>query len=240
MGNAAISSTGKVSYTTPEYLLALVRNFFSDLEGVEVDINLDPCSNPESTVNASLNYQLEPLGPTQDPTRVICGDGLKYLQEEARSQSVFINPPFGRGVAQWFRAAIAAAARDCVVVMLVPDTPDTVPWKNEVLLRATGRCQIGHRVAYGGMETGIPKCCSFLLFMDDAESEYAIDASLSAYEAFLEHFQVLGRVESPVSVYEDQKDVKIWTPSKRRPGEVPPLVNLDRNNSTTVFPEEKN
>lgn len=73
-------------------------------------VDLDPCSNPFSTVNASLHLMLEdPLeGCNNQSTRACFGQG-DGLAEDWRGKSVFVNPPYSN-IKPWARKAIDAKA----------------------------------------------------------------------------------------------------------------------------------
>jgi hypothetical protein len=69
-----IATAGNASWCTPPEILEVVRKAFGG------SIILDPCSNPEATVGAAVNYAL----PMQDG-----------LLADWDYKSVFVNPPFG-------------------------------------------------------------------------------------------------------------------------------------------------
>lgn len=218
----AIASTGKKNYTTPDYLLEFVRVFFRRVskqghgqkKSDAPPIDLDPCSNPESLVNATVNVMLEP--PPLDPLGQIQGDGLTFVVPRDCHQ--YINPPFGRGIEKWLeKAQRDFLEKNAATIVCVPDTPDTRPWLKTVLAHAEGRCQVGHRPKFGGMKTGIPKTISFLYF---GPQEF--------YEDFLQVFQLLGRVERPRLIYADQVGINVWRPTKKQP--FPDLEHLARIN----------
>lgn len=226
----AISSTGKKDYTTPENLLIPVRIFFARLRALghhafhsdqdptrpsDPLIDIDPCSNANAIVRAAINIQLEPVEPglmdglvspnCGDGVMRVRDDGLKYKMPPNANQ--YINPPFGRGLKAWFDKALRDYLEaNVATVLCVPDTPDTIAWIKGVLVQAEGRCQIGHRPKFGGMKAGIPKTISFLYY---GPPEF--------YEEFVTVFQHLGRCESPRRVYEGQKEITVWKPTKKAP-----------------------
>lgn len=233
----AIHSTGKTDYTTPPWIVSAVREFFINVrplhEGSPCGIDLDPCSNVNSTVDAKRNVIYDAgvnnmqlveaafncaarvvardleiatfYGPSEGGARKTQpsfeqGDGLKVSWAGLR---VYCNPPFGKkkgepGIAAWIAKAIAEAEgnKDTEIVLCIPDTPDTKPWKNGILLKAQGRCQLGKRVKFGGMKTGIPKPISLVYFGRNPVK-------------FRYHFRKYGRVENPSEVYADQAEIKL-------------------------------
>lgn len=102
-GRHAIS-TDK-DWCTPPSIVASVSQVFDG------EIDLDPCSNEHSYVDARVRYSL--------PDR----DGLR---ESWRFQRIFVNPPYGsdvdRGtrIMHWFARISEAAANGSEVIALCP------------------------------------------------------------------------------------------------------------------------
>lgn len=95
-------------------------------------IDLDPCSNEYSIVDATAEYRL----PMQD--------GLK---ESWEFRHIYVNPPYGidkeRGtsIKHWlYRCATAARNYDSEVLALVPVATNTGHWKNYVFGSAVAVC----------------------------------------------------------------------------------------------------
>jgi hypothetical protein len=232
----AIHSTGKTDYTTPPWIVSAVREFFINVRtvhgGSPCGIDLDPCGNVKSTVDAQRNviydtgvnnlllleaaFNLAHRSVARDletalfygPSDGGCpkahptfeqGNGLEVSWAGLR---VYCNPPFGKkkgepGIAAWISKAIAEAEnKDTEIILCIPDTPDVKAWKNGVLLKAQGRCQLAKRVKFGGMKTGIPKPISLVYFGRNPVT-------------FKHHFKVYGRVENPSEVYADQAEIKL-------------------------------
>ena len=111
---------------TPQKYITAVKKVFGG------KIDLDPCSNVHSIVDADVEYHL----PLQD--------GLK---ESWNYRKIFVNPPYGidqeRGtsIKHWlYRCATANRTQDSEVLALVPVATNTGHWKNYVFGRATGVC----------------------------------------------------------------------------------------------------
>ena len=126
------------------------------------------------------------------------GDGLAVSWAGLR---VYCNPPFGKkkgepGIAAWIAKAIAEAEadKDTEIILCIPDAIDTKPWKNGILIKAQGRCQLAKRVKFGGMKTSIPRSISLVYFGRNPIK-------------FKHHFKKYGRVENPSEVYADQADI---------------------------------
>ena len=108
---------------TPQKYVDAVKEFF----GGEID--LDPCSNEFSIVNALTEYRL----PAQDG-----------LRESWNFKRIYVNPPYGidkdRGtkIKHWFyRCAEAHKVHGAEVLALVPVATNTSHWKNYVFGCAT-------------------------------------------------------------------------------------------------------
>ncbi|MEY4903840.1 MAG: hypothetical protein RLZZ292_1655 [Bacteroidota bacterium] len=111
--------------TPPKYINA-VKRFF----GGEID--LDPCSNEYSLVNANVEYRL----PQQD--------GLK---EKWNYPKIYVNPPYGndkeRGttIKHWLAKCVEAHEEyQSEVLALVPVASNTGHWKRSVWGQATAIC----------------------------------------------------------------------------------------------------
>ena len=111
--------------TPPKYVEA-IKDFFGGT------INLDPCSNRYSIVNASIEYSL----PQHD--------GLRESWEYA---TIYVNPPYGidhrhgTAIRDWLRLCEDANRRyGSEVIALVPVATNTGHWKKYVYGKATAVC----------------------------------------------------------------------------------------------------
>jgi len=111
---------------TPEKYVKAVRDFFGG------HIDLDPCSNEYSIVNARTEYRLTKH------------DGLRETWD---FPSIYVNPPYGidkeRGasIKKWLcRCAAANNEHKSEVLALVPVATNTGHWKKYVFGKATGVC----------------------------------------------------------------------------------------------------
>src|ERR1051326_5052384 len=106
--NAALLSSDKSDWCTPESVLQIVRKMGS--------IGLDPCGNPVSIVNAKETFY---------------ENGLENCW---RSKGlIWVNPPFGRGIKQWIEKAIHEFSHmdphwDDECIFLLPARTDTSWW----------------------------------------------------------------------------------------------------------------
>ena len=112
------------NWSTPVKYVQAVKQVF----GGEID--LDPCSNPYSIVNAQTEYRL----PKHDG-----------LRDSWNFRRIFVNPPYGadreRGtnIKQWLaRCAEAHLSHGSEVQALIPVATNTSHWKKHVWGRARG------------------------------------------------------------------------------------------------------
>jgi hypothetical protein len=111
---------------TPEKYVNAVREVFGG------QIDLDPCSNHYSIVNAKTEYML----PKHD--------GLK---ESWNYPTIYVNPPYGidkehgKSIKDWlYRCASAHKQHGSEVLALVPVATNTGHWKKYVFGKATAIC----------------------------------------------------------------------------------------------------
>jgi len=111
---------------TPHKYVDAVREFFGG------KIDLDPCSNRHSIVQARIEYHL----PRHDG-----------LRESWDFSNIYVNPPYGidkeRGtsIKKWLlRCATAHKEHGSEVLALVPVATNTGHWKKYVFGAATGVC----------------------------------------------------------------------------------------------------
>ena len=119
-------NTTSQEWGTPEKYVNAVREFFGG------HIDLDPCSNEYSIVNAVTEYRLPE------------NDGLKNSWD---FPTIYVNPPYGidkekgTSIKKWFHnCAIANQEYKSEVLALVPVATNTGHWKKFVFGSATGIC----------------------------------------------------------------------------------------------------
>jgi len=111
---------------TPRKYVDAVREFFGGT------IELDPCSNHYSIVNARVEYSL----PVKDG-----------LRESWNFRTIYVNPPYGidrehgTNIKNWLRKCEEAhRLHQSEVLALVPVATNTGHWKKYVFGEATGIC----------------------------------------------------------------------------------------------------
>lgn len=140
-------------WCTPARYVAAVKSFF------EGEIDLDPCSNDNSIVDAKIEYKL--------PEK----DGLK---EEWDFPKIYVNPPYGsdrkRGttIKNWLaKCFLANKNYNSEVIALVPVATNTGHWKQSVFGKASAICFLYDtrlKFLINGSEEhkGAPMACCFI------------------------------------------------------------------------------
>lgn len=120
MSLAALMSSDKTTWQTPDVVLDLVRQLSP--------IALDPCTVPENPTGARV-ICVERM--PREPGRLTYVDGLDQSWPALARDGgglIYVNPPFGRGVATWMARCYGAKRWGCEVVALVPARVDTIWW----------------------------------------------------------------------------------------------------------------
>ena len=103
-------TSGMMSSNTPEW--ATPQSFFDALNR-EFSFTLDPCSTHENA-KCEKHYTKEQDGLAQDWT----------------GETVFCNPPYGRGICEWCKKCYEHSQNGGTAVLLVPSRTDT-KWFHE-------------------------------------------------------------------------------------------------------------
>ena len=143
---------------TPKKYVDAVKQIFNG------EIDLDPCSNEYSIVNAKIEYSL--------PEK----DGLK---ESWNFSKIYVNPPYGadrmRGttIKKWLaQCVIANRDYNSEVLALVPVATNTGHWKQSVFGQATAICFLYDtrlKFLINGIEEkkGAPMACAMIYWGDN-------------------------------------------------------------------------
>lgn len=113
----------KKDWNTPPKYIELIKEMFDE-------IDLDPCSNEFSLVDAKIKYQL--------PT-----NGLK---ESWNYKRIFVNPPYGRDVLNktsiydWIQKGLESYKLGNELLFLIPVATNTKHFKNIIFKHAKGIC----------------------------------------------------------------------------------------------------
>jgi len=164
-------NTSSQSWGTPKKYVDVVNKFF---DGV---IELDPCSNVYSIVNAKKEYLLPE------------NDGLK---ESWNYSTIYVNPPYGRNknnktsIKNWLeKCSMAKIDYGSEVLALVPVATNTSHWKNFVFTKATAICFLNDtrlRFLENGEDCGkgAPMACAMVYWGLDYQKFYNVFINFGA------------------------------------------------------------
>jgi len=111
MSLAATLASGRMDWNTPPEVLKLLHAGWPD------GVDLDPCHNPASIVDARFTYTEEQ-------------DGLAQSWDIPRPGGlVYVNPPYGSALPAWAEKVQAERHESRNIVVLVPARTDTRWWR---------------------------------------------------------------------------------------------------------------
>ena len=126
---------------------ATPQDFFSKLDWRFGPFDLDPCASPHNTKCA--NFYTEPE------------DGLS---KDWEGHSVFVNPPYGRGIERWIAKAYKESQKDNTkVVMLIPARTDTRYW-HDYVMKASEIHFVKGRLKFGDSDNSAPFPSAVVVF----------------------------------------------------------------------------
>lgn len=111
----------------------------------EFKFTLDPCCTPETAKCRAFFTKKE--------------DGLS---RPWGSHTVFMNPPYGRGIGDWMRKAYEESQAGATVVCLVPSRTDTA-WWHDYAMKGEIRLLRG-RLKFGEAKTNAPFPSAVVVF----------------------------------------------------------------------------
>jgi len=139
---AAVHSQDSEHWCTPLDVLEVVREIFGE-------IDLDPCTNPDSTVGARHSR-------TKEQDGLASSWALPELaQTPGKPVRVWVNPPYGRHLGDWFAHAVEAAIQGAEVLLLVPARTD-VEWWHRWVAQADAVCFWAGRITFAGAPAAAP------------------------------------------------------------------------------------
>lgn len=126
-------SSKKIEYPTP------VETYDRILEELMIDkpLDLDVCATAENT-KCKRFYDIEKDGLKQDWSR----------------ERIWMNPPYGREIAEWTKKAARKEAD--LIVALLPARTDTLWWHRDVIGRGLSVYFIKGRITFEGAEGPAP------------------------------------------------------------------------------------
>lgn len=184
-GRHAISKTK--DWCTPQKYVKAVKDVFKG------EIDLDPCSNYYSVVNAKVEY----IFPKNDGLR----DSWDY-------KKIYVNPPYGNNkinrtsIKDWFKRIAEARNKGSEIIALVPVATNTAHWKEYVYPIATSICFLYDtrlKFSINGHEDtkGAPMSCCMIYYGDDPD-EFAKVFSKYGAVISLENIQIPKTIEGKI------------------------------------------
>lgn len=120
-----VNTKSQTWWTPKKYVDAVKKVFWWEIE-------LDPCSNEYSIVNAKTEYTL----PKND-----------WLKDSWNYKTIYVNPPYGisketkTSIKHWLKKCDEANKKyQSEVIALIPVAPNTSHWKNHIFSQATAIC----------------------------------------------------------------------------------------------------
>lgn len=145
--------SGSIHWCTPKKYVDLISDFFDS------KIDLDPCSNEDSIVNASNRF-IYPFN--------------NGLIEDWNYAHIYVNPPYGRfketntTIKDWFRKCYETHINyNSEVIALVPVATNTSHWKEYVYDKANCICflydtRLKFRINGNEDNKGCPMACCLI------------------------------------------------------------------------------
>lgn len=189
-------NTQSQSWCTPPKYVNAIKRFWNGV------INLDPCSNEHSIVNAETEFRL----PDHD--------GLK---EEWNYKTIYVNPPYGsdkeRGttIKNWLsKCCISNNKYNSEVIALIPVATNTGHWKQYVFGKATAICFLYDtrlRFLVDGLDggKGAPMACCLVYWGNQLDRfrstfmEYGAVVDISDLKS-----KKIGNEAHELSIFDDQ------------------------------------
>lgn len=134
-------SSRNIEWETPQWLFDALHSEFA--------FTLDPCATRENAKCGTFFTAQE--------------DGLG---QEWTGHTVFMNPPYGRGIATWLRKGYESSIRGATVVCLVPARTDT-QWWHDYAMRGEVRFLRG-RLKFGRAKNSAPFPSAIVVFRSSA------------------------------------------------------------------------
>ena len=133
-------SSKSVEWSTPQ-------DFYAKLDRMFGPFTLDPCSDGEN--NKTQKFF------TKDDNG---------LQQDWSGHTVFMNPPYGRGIGEWIHKAYVEGSKpNTKVVCLIPARTDTRYW-HDYVMRAQIVLFVRGRLKFGDSKNSAPFPSAVVLF----------------------------------------------------------------------------
>ncbi len=126
---------------------ATPQEFFDKLSWRFGPFDLDPCADPTNTKCANFFTEAE--------------DGLS---KSWGGHTLFVNPPYGRGIERWIKKAYDESRKENTrVVMLIPARTDTRYW-HDYVMRADEVYFVKGRLKFGDSQNSAPFPSAVVVF----------------------------------------------------------------------------
>jgi len=131
---------------------ATPQDFFDKLNWRFGPFSLDPCATTHNTKCANFFTK-------QD----------NGLDKDWAGFTAFVNPPYGRGIADWIRKGYEESRKpNTKVVMLIPARTDTKYW-HDYVMRASEVYFVKGRLKFGDSQNSAPFPSAVVVFDDNLE-----------------------------------------------------------------------
>jgi phage N-6-adenine-methyltransferase len=125
------------------------QDFYDKLDK-QFNFTLDPCATSKSA-KCKKYYTEEEDGVAQD----------------WNGQTVFVNPPYGRGIGAWLKKGYEESKKhNTVVVMLIPSRTDT-KWWHDYVMKAKEVHLVRGRLKFGASDNAAPFPSAVVVFHSD-------------------------------------------------------------------------
>jgi len=153
-------STQKTLFSSTTGDWATPQDFFEKLSWRFGPFDLDPCATIHNTKCPNFFTEAE--------------DGLA---KDWEGFTVFVNPPYGRGIDKWIEKGYRESLKnDTKVIMLVPARTDTKYWHKYIML-ASELYFVKGRLKFGDSTNGAPFPSAVVVF--DGESKQQIFGAMN-------------------------------------------------------------
>jgi phage N-6-adenine-methyltransferase len=138
-------STLKTMFSSETDLWSTPQAFYDRLNA-EFNFTLDPCSDGTNN-KCALYFTAEQDG----------------LAQEWAPHTTFMNPPYGRAIADWIRKAYEESCNGATVVILIPARTDTKYW-HDYVMKAEEIRLIKGRLKFGDSTNSAPFPSAVVVF----------------------------------------------------------------------------
>lgn len=147
----AMFSSATLDASTP-------KAFFDELDK-EFHFDLDPCTTKDNPMGTPYFYTKEDDGLNKEWSKIEHGNGYTSI-----INNVFVNPPYGREISKWVKAAYTRSrCYKITVVMLIASRTDT-KWWHDYVMKADEIRFIKGRLKFGSHNNSAPFPSCIVIF----------------------------------------------------------------------------